>query len=105
MTARLAEDVQGKVTLICNVTRGNPTKYSYSWFYDRTPIPDQSAATLNFSSPISFAVDSFTCVVRNAAGAGMDNLLIDEMMFDPYFIEELIEMDNTTAGEHGTRLY
>lgn len=84
-------------------------KYSYSWFYDNTILPDQNSVTLTFSSAVLAHVEFYTCVVRNAAGAGTDSIsnknvveinAYESDMLDFLRIEELNEIDNITKGEY-----
>ena len=84
--------------LICDVTRGNPMDYTYSWSLDGIIIPGETMSTLILTSFSVANAGSYVCLVTNEAGAGMDNITIElggkEFLIPSYFISPFVDDKN-----------
>ena len=63
-------------TLFCSVIRGNPMAYKYSWNSDGIILREISDTL----SLYAFGIDNegtYTCLVTNEAGTGMDSVRIE----------------------------
>lgn len=66
----------GAATLNCTVTRGNPMTYTYSWIHEDVPLAGETSDTLGLSSFSTDDNGTYSCVVMNKAGTGMDSVTI-----------------------------
>lgn len=74
------------VTLTCNVIKGNPMVYTYTWIHLDTSTVFTTGASLSLPS-ISFSqLGTYRCDVRNSIGVGRDSVTIEIgcefMLFD-----------------------
>ena len=67
----------GAATLTCAVTRGNPVDYTYSWRLDGNTIPGETSTTLSLSAFSLADAGTYTCLVTNEAGTGMNSSIIE----------------------------
>ena len=67
------------VTLTCNVTKANPTAFTYEWTLEGTgTLPSETSETLTLSNIMASQFGTYRCDVTNAAGTGSDTITIEE---------------------------
>ena len=67
------------VTLTCNVTKANPTAFTYEWTFEDTDTTlSETSETLTLSDIMASQFGTYTCDVTNAAGTGSDTITIEE---------------------------
>ena len=63
-------------TLFCFVIRGNPMAYKYSWNLDGNTLRETSDTLTLYAIGIANE-GTYTCLVTNEAGTGMDSVWIE----------------------------
>ena len=67
------------VTLTCNVTKANPTAFTYEWTLEGTDTTlSETSETLTLSDIMASQFGTYTCDVTNDAGTGSDTITIEE---------------------------
>ena len=68
-----------EVTLTCNVIRGNPAIYSYTWIHvdTSTTLTAETSPTLRFLPYSNDRIGSYICEVRNEEGVDVENITIE----------------------------
>ena len=69
------------VTLTCNVTKANPTAFTYEWTFEDTVTGttlSETSETLTLSNIMASQFGTYTCDVTNDAGTGSDTITIEE---------------------------
>ena len=64
------------VTLTCNVTRGNPMSYTYTWTHVDTSqtLSGETSNTLMLTDIMLDTIGTYMCEVMNAVGVGSGNV-------------------------------
>ena len=80
VTANLTRVAQGGVVNVtCDVGGGANTTftdYTYQWMLEGVVLSQESSATLSLSSFSMADAGTYTCLVMNEAGDGMDSITI-----------------------------
>ena len=76
---QLMVSVGQSVTLTCNVTRGNPMSYTYTWTHVDTSqtLSGETSNTLMLTDIMLDMGGTYMCEVMNAGGVGTDNVTIE----------------------------
>ena len=71
--------IGGTITLICSVTRGNPTSYTYEWsLWGSNDKITETSNTLTVSVTSVNQLGTYECIVDNSIGTGSGNITIVE---------------------------
>ena len=80
------------VTLTCDVTKANPTVFTYQWTFEDTGTTlSETSETLTLSNIMASQFGTYRCDVTNDAGTGSDTITIEERgKFNPITLSVLL---------------